>query len=174
MAEQSQVKPPLDLAVEVAQRIEIESIRLLSASASQQPQVVTEKPPDIEMEVAAQAAMNPQQQKIAVRAKFTLIGRYPGQTQEPPPLLIVAEFELVYALATLEGLGEAHFRAFGEINGVYNAWPYWREFVQSTLVRMGLPSLTIPVYRPTKKARPARIAHNKTPTTPAPEAPQQP
>ena len=38
--------------------------------------------------------------------------------------------------------------AFGALNGVFNAWPYCREFVQSMSTRMGLPALTIPVHRP--------------------------
>lgn len=34
---------------------------------------------------------------------------------------------------------------FAELNGVYNAWPYLREFCQSSSLRMGLP---IPVMLP--------------------------
>lgn len=42
---------------------------------------------------------------------------------------------------------EASLGAFARINGIYNAWPYFREVVQSTVSRMGLPPLVIPVYR---------------------------
>lgn len=35
---------------------------------------------------------------------------------------------------------------FAEMNGVYNAWPYLREFCQNASLRMGLP---IPVMLPT-------------------------
>jgi len=38
-------------------------------------------------------------------------------------------------------------RHFAETNGLYNAWPYWREFVQNTAARMSLPGLTVPVLR---------------------------
>jgi len=34
---------------------------------------------------------------------------------------------------------------FGKINGVYNCWPYIREFVQSSLARLSMPELTLPV-----------------------------
>jgi hypothetical protein len=35
--------------------------------------------------------------------------------------------------------------AFANFNATFNAWPYWREFVQSMTGRMGLPSVVIPV-----------------------------
>ena len=31
------------------------------------------------------------------------------------------------------------------INPISNAWPYWREFVQSMSSRMGFPALTVPL-----------------------------
>ena len=31
------------------------------------------------------------------------------------------------------------------INPISNAWPYWREFVQSMSARMGFPALTVPL-----------------------------
>jgi len=33
----------------------------------------------------------------------------------------------------------------GTINPISNAWPYWREFVQSMSSRMGFPALTVPL-----------------------------
>lgn len=39
------------------------------------------------------------------------------------------------------------FSAFAKINGTYNAWPYFRETVQSIVGRMGLPPVVVPVYR---------------------------
>lgn len=32
-----------------------------------------------------------------------------------------------------------------DINPIFNAWPYWREFVQSMSARMGFPALTVPL-----------------------------
>ncbi len=40
-----------------------------------------------------------------------------------------------------------YIAAFGGINGVLNAWPYLREFVQSTTTRMGLPPFFLPLHR---------------------------
>lgn len=37
-------------------------------------------------------------------------------------------------------------RAFARYNATYNAWSYWREFVQSMSNRLGLPAITIPIF----------------------------
>lgn len=34
--------------------------------------------------------------------------------------------------------------AFSLVNGVFILWPYWRELVQNTLLRMGLQSVPVP------------------------------
>lgn len=36
---------------------------------------------------------------------------------------------------------------FGEANALYHVWPYWREYVQSTMVRLKLPAISIPMFR---------------------------
>jgi hypothetical protein len=42
---------------------------------------------------------------------------------------------------------DAFFSAFAGINAVFNAWPFFREYVHSTLGRMGLQPISLPVYR---------------------------
>ena len=37
--------------------------------------------------------------------------------------------------------------AFTTVNSVVHAWPYYRELVQSTAARMGLPPITVPLFR---------------------------
>ena len=46
-----------------------------------------------------------------------------------------------------ESFSSEELEAFGEVNAVFNAWPYWRELVQASLARMLLPPLTLPVFR---------------------------
>ena len=38
-------------------------------------------------------------------------------------------------------------KEFGTVNGLYHVWPYWREYVQSTMARLKLPAITIPMFR---------------------------
>lgn len=62
----------------------------------------------------------------------------------------------------------AFFKAFADINAVFNAWPFFRELVHSTLGRMGLQPIALPVYRvaPTTSAQPT------TETKLIPQAPE--
>lgn len=56
-------------------------------------------------------------------------------------------FELSYRLPEDERFSSEELAAFGRINGVFNAWPYWRELVHASLARMDMPTLTVPVFR---------------------------
>ncbi len=58
-----------------------------------------------------------------------------------------AVLELSYRLSKEVALTPKQLKAFANINALYNAWPYWRELVQTTTARMGLPRLVVPVFR---------------------------
>ncbi len=59
-----------------------------------------------------------------------------------------AAFVLVYGLPESVTLEPKCIQHFAELNGAYNAWPYWREIVQTTTGRVGLAGIVIPVFRP--------------------------
>lgn len=56
-------------------------------------------------------------------------------------------YRLSYALHEGVEPSPEELKLFADGNAVFNVWPYWREFVQSTMSRMGLPPITIPVFR---------------------------
>lgn len=60
-------------------------------------------------------------------------------------LLIEARFSAIYMMK--DELNEDALREFGRYNVPYHVWPYWREYAQSTLSRMGVEPVAIPVYR---------------------------
>ena len=60
-------------------------------------------------------------------------------------------FELSYQVPNGEKFSPEELKAFAEFNAVFNAWPYWRELVQTSLARMSLPVLTVPVFRVTPR-----------------------
>jgi hypothetical protein len=39
------------------------------------------------------------------------------------------------------------FGEFGRHNVGYHVWPYWREYVQNTCARLGIPPIPIPMYQ---------------------------
>lgn len=65
----------------------------------------------------------------------------------PTTLSLQATFDLLYELPKTKDFSAAALSHFANVNGVYNAWPYWRELVQSITVRMGLPPVVLPVFR---------------------------
>lgn len=64
-------------------------------------------------------------------------------------LEIAAEFVAHYLLR--DGLTEENLRPaleeFARYNVGYHVWPYWREYVQSTCARVGIPPIPIPFYQ---------------------------
>jgi len=43
--------------------------------------------------------------------------------------------------------GSEALNSFALFNAPFHAWGYWREFVQSCLTRLDMPTLTLPLYR---------------------------
>jgi hypothetical protein len=60
---------------------------------------------------------------------------------------IMSTFELIYFLPDVIKPTPREITAFCRTNAMLNSWPYWREFVQNTSVRMNMPPLTLPLFR---------------------------
>lgn len=65
-----------------------------------------------------------------------------------------AGFVIVYRLTPGDRPSDEDLRAFAQANGVFNATPYWREFLHSSLMRAGLPPIIAPVLKLGPEARP--------------------
>lgn len=44
--------------------------------------------------------------------------------------------------------GQEDLEEFAVLNVPHQQWPYWREYLQSSLMRAGFPSITLPMRRP--------------------------
>lgn len=76
----------------------------------------------------------------------------PTVDDDEPDLGVSAIYALDYSLAvgvTFDDTALEHFCVF---NGTFNAWPYWREFVQTTTQRLGVTPFVMPVMRVTSKS----------------------
>jgi len=60
---------------------------------------------------------------------------------------IMATYELIYLLSKDMKVSQEELNDFARLNAMFNVWPYWREFVQSTITRMNLPPLVLPLFR---------------------------
>jgi hypothetical protein len=66
---------------------------------------------------------------------------------EAPPYQLVAQFRLIYSLPQSTILGNDEVDNFVYWNVVFNAWPYWREYLSSTVNRANLPKFIVPVMK---------------------------
>lgn len=70
-----------------------------------------------------------------------------AQKTKMPAVSIRAIYELRYHVPEKLHVSASDLHEFAQTNGIFNAWPFFREFVQSSFERMHLPALTLPVYR---------------------------
>ncbi|MBU1155240.1 MAG: hypothetical protein KJ921_05290 [Proteobacteria bacterium] len=57
--------------------------------------------------------------------------------------ILEATFKLTYKLSNRKNITKNDVASFGILNGPYNAWSYWREYLQNTMLRAGLPPTTL-------------------------------
>jgi hypothetical protein len=133
-------------AKHVSDRVQIIDIRLLESRADQK-RFDEGLPRRMTQSIEVETHLSRESSRLEVFPRFSLVVKRKDGSPEDLLVRIEARFAITYAVQSLEELTEVNYEAFGQRNGVYNAWPYWREFVQSTTVRMGLPALTLPVYR---------------------------
>jgi hypothetical protein len=81
----------------------------------------------------------------------------PGRVQQ---LRVTVDYEVVYDMATGEKLSRECLDEFSRHNGVHNAWPYFRETVQSVMCHMGLPPFTLPLHKVSLKKDPKEVEHD--------------
>lgn len=133
-------------AARLMKLVELKSVRLVSADMSA-------NPPPSEGAIEVTADFNygagpiptPASDKLIFNPVLEVVIRPDGS---PDPIITIhATFELEYSIPPGTALTSEELAAFAGTNAIFNAWPYWREFVQSTCVRMGHPPLLLPVFR---------------------------
>jgi hypothetical protein len=63
-----------------------------------------------------------------------------------PLYKIDVTFLVSYGFKSNENLSDDHVTAFAEQASIINVWPYLREYVQSTVTRMGVPPMTLTLF----------------------------
>ena len=133
---------------ELIAKVEIEDVRLVEANVATR----VRSPSDtgaVDLLVNREAEISEHQEEngtffVMATMRAQLV---PEQAKEDALVSIETRFELEYRLPEGFRVDPQTLTAFAETNGIYNIWPYWREFVQSTFVRMGLPPLVLPLLR---------------------------
>jgi hypothetical protein len=146
---------PHGSATDVMKRVEIKTMRMMSAHVSQKQDVLAGGTLQVSYTVRTETRVTPEGDGIAVDAHYALTALQSQATE--PVVEIKTTLEVTYACSEADTFPLEAIQEFGQANGVFNTWPYWREYVQSSIARMGLPTLIVPVFRlalppkPTKK-----------------------
>ena len=82
--------------------------------------------------------------------------------KKPEPVVSVeCAYEVDYVLNEDFEITPEHVKAFKDGNAIFNAWPYFREYLQNNLQRMGLPPLIAPFLRLQPKPKPRKREKNE-------------
>jgi hypothetical protein len=65
---------------------------------------------------------------------------------EDPNVLAEIQATFIASYSSKEKISKEAIEKFSEDNVGYHVWPYWREFVQSSCLRLNIKPLEIPLY----------------------------
>lgn len=131
----------MQLTAPISSRVQMDGIRLMGSRIESHIEKL--EPMPVHFSFRSTTRQDLEEKKIVVRAHFDVCSE--AEAGREKLLHIEATFCAVYNVDSTEGFEQENLDAFGRMNGIYNLWPYWREYVQSTTVRLGLPPLTLQV-----------------------------
>lgn len=147
-------KNPFQLAGEVARCLELEHVSLRGWNANflsdspgppSAPSLTIDPP-----QYKAASTLSRDVKCLDLLMKMVLVAR-DGGANGPERVRISCDVSLRYSFGDLPAELEGEpLRHFSELNGLVNAFPYFRELVQSATSRMGLPPLILPLLKMTR------------------------
>ena len=78
-----------------------------------------------------------------------------SEFSEEAPVSMTITFALQYQVENATRFSDDILAEFARVNGTFNAWPYWREYVDTTAARMNLPPIVLPTFRIGTPIRPS-------------------
>lgn len=132
------------LGFPLSDKVQLKHVRQIKGTFETKP-VASNAAKTVEITNSASVDVDTDNNIVFVSADFNLTAMV--EEEKEPVVTATATFLLMYEVPDLDGFTDEIYKSFGETNGIFNAWPYWREYVQTATVRMGLPALTIPVFR---------------------------
>lgn len=132
----------------IAPEHHLQEIRLLSCSATCEG-VAIPPPPHISIGINIQVGrLDEPPERIGAFTTFTLTASHKDKPAGPT-IEIKARFQVMYLFrSSIENWSANAFDTFGHFQVLPHVWPYWREFVQSLVSRMGMPTIRVPLLRP--------------------------
>lgn len=141
------------LMVQLAQRLNqlaLEGINMLDGMCRRSPIIDFQNlPQEAEQNIQLGGGIHKSEKIIDVKASFRItVGKSTASHIE-----VAANFILRYRFSGDAPMSQDELELFCRRIGGMAAWPYWREFVQSSVTRMGLPPLTVPMMNPMTLAK---------------------
>jgi hypothetical protein len=100
-------------------------------------------PPEASQTVGVNIQMNPAAKAVIVVVSIKVVCLYEDSQEADPPVMISANFGLSYTFS--KPISRKLLGQLAQQVALLNVWPYWREFVQSISLRMGLPAFPVPL-----------------------------
>ena len=134
---------------EVISKVELLGVRLIKSEVSTlllNPRNV----PPVDMSIATATHVLHREDagfRVGAALRMRIVRNDVAEDLAEPLALMDVTFELQYALPDAAAFSNEVLEEFARVNGTFNAWPYWREYVQTTAARMTLPPTILPVFR---------------------------
>lgn len=153
------------LSFELMQHAQLHLLRLSRSRLNSNPEAITGNGAiNVSFSFKSKASAL-QDQLFKVELTFKMLGEEeavtnsePESTSESPTVpntaakaeliaTVKAVYEATYSLNADFTPTPAQLKAFSSANAIYNGWPYFRQYLQSSLQQMGLPPYTAPFMR---------------------------
>jgi preprotein translocase subunit SecB len=145
----AEIGEKLDMAAvaRVSQKAVLDEINLVDAQISRDPLISSPEALTLEHRCSTKILQSKEDKNILhILCNFGVVA-FSGKSTDKILMSIEATLCTSYVLKPISDFNPADIEYFAKINPIYNAWPYWREFVQSMTIRMGFPALTIPLLK---------------------------
>jgi hypothetical protein len=154
-------------AGKVAAFSELLKILLIDGRATLDPKYVARGrqllPGTLKAEIQQDCRVSKHEDIISTIIRFQFFARQ-TKSSRTPFVSISATFLGEYRTAKGFRPTTKELDAFLKANATFNCWPYWREYVQSSVARMDLPPTTLPFFRIksiSKDSRPKHLPEKK-------------
>jgi hypothetical protein len=145
----------------VVKAAQIGGVRLVEANAKTRVRSVQEVGDDAGLILSYRGSVKEGPDERGVFYVVARVDAKVNSAEEPkaePLVSVSVAFELKYRLPQGFRVSKEELQAFAAVNGVFNAWPYFREIIQSATARMNLPPIILPLHRALKPAKVPRRA----------------
>ena len=147
MPESTQPSALLMLASQAAPLMSLTQITLIRSELERQPDVPTESEVQLHSNFGFKTnhEYDSEQRTLVVFVQFYTRGKFTEREEEHELFHLEARYIVAYTHSSTEPIPGPCIEAFAQLNGIYNAWPYFREYLQCSTARMGLPTVTLPL-----------------------------